>query len=135
MATVTVQDQFNARAPEFSLVMQWREGVPMRLSSLIRERVILEWERREDNTASSGRPLVESKAAQGPRITPGEDKRARKPAVISGEDAVALALQGFNKNAYFVVVDGTQITDLDAEIRMTPSTTVTFVRLVPLVGG
>jgi len=135
MATVTVQDQFNARAPEFSLVMQWRERVPMRLSSLIRERVMLEWERQADNAAPSARPLVESKAAQRASITPGENKRARRPAVISGEDAVALALRGFNKNAYFVVVEGTQITDLDAEIRMTPSTTVTFVRLVPLVGG
>jgi len=120
MASVTVQDQFNAQVPTFSLVLHWREGVPMRLSSLIRERVMLEWERREDQ----GRPLVGVKAG-----APG-----KRPSMTC-EEAVTIALQGFRQNAYFVIVDDAQITDLDAEISITPSTAVTFVRLLPLVGG
>ena len=46
-----------------------------------------------------------------------------------------MALDGFRRNAFFVVVDDRQVTELDAEIRIRPETAITFVRLVPLVGG
>jgi hypothetical protein len=51
------------------------------------------------------------------------------------EQAVAVAFEGFRRNAYFVTVDGRQLTDLDTEIAVTPTTDITFVRLLPLVGG
>ena len=54
---------------------------------------------------------------------------------MSRDDAVALALRGFERNAFLVIVDDRQVTDLDAEIRLAPDTDITFVRLVPLVGG
>lgn len=121
--SLTLRDQIMARPAEPSLVLHWREGVPMRLADLIRERVVLEWDRREDGAGAAGRPLVETGASAG---------RAGR---LARDEAVAVALDGFRRNAFFVVVDDRQVTELDAEIRVRAETAITFVRLVPLVGG
>jgi hypothetical protein len=54
---------------------------------------------------------------------------------ISLEAATALALDGFLRNAFFLVIDGRQATDLDEVIPFRPTSNVTFVRLMPLQGG
>lgn len=133
---LTLQDQINARPAQVSLVVSWREGVPMRLSDLIRERVSLEWDRRSDAANPGPRPLVEFSAdrdATFPGAT--QEREHARQAGMSCDDAVTLALCGFGHNAFFVIVDDLQVTDLDTEIRLAPGTDVTFVRLVPLVGG
>lgn len=45
------------------------------------------------------------------------------------------AITAFNGNGFLVFVDQRQITDLDETIRLTPQTNVTFLKLVPLIGG
>ena len=45
------------------------------------------------------------------------------------------AIEGFQRNAFFVLVGDRQVTGLDERIRLSLTTEVTFVRLVPLVGG
>jgi len=45
------------------------------------------------------------------------------------------AIEGFQRNAFFVLVGDRQVTSLDERIRLSLTTEVTFVRLVPLVGG
>ena len=45
------------------------------------------------------------------------------------------ALDGFARNAFFLIVDGRQATGLDDVIPLRPTSNVTFVRLVPLRGG
>lgn len=116
MVEIVIQDQVMARAPAPSLVLTWRDGVPLRLADLIRERVLLEMDRAID-APSGARPLV----AAG-------DPAAR-------EQAVATALEGFRRNAFFVTVDDRQVTELDAEILLRPETAITFIRLVPLRSG
>ncbi|HEX6554087.1 MAG TPA: hypothetical protein VF026_15075 [Ktedonobacteraceae bacterium] len=54
---------------------------------------------------------------------------------VDEEDAVQIALQGFVDGLYFVFFDGQQQRDLDAPMQPHPTSTVTFIRLVPLVGG
>jgi hypothetical protein len=56
-------------------------------------------------------------------------------APVTLESVTALALDGFRRNAFFLVVDGQQATDLDMPIQLRPTSEVTFVRLVPLKGG
>ena len=108
----------------------------MRLSDLIRERAILEWERRSDAANPTTRPLVEIVAGwDAPLKGAAQDGERMRRTGMSCDDAVALALRGFGRNAFLVIVDDRQVTDLDAEIRLTPDTDITFVRLVPLVGG
>lgn len=133
---LTLKDQINARPAQVSLVLSWREDMPMRLSDLIRERVVLEWDRRSDVANPAARPLVELVADRDATFTGvTQDGEHVRQAGMSRDDAVALALRGFGHNAFFVIVDDRQVTDLDAEIRLAPDTDVTFVRLVPLVGG
>ncbi|MCQ4162841.1 hypothetical protein NON00_23345 [Roseomonas sp. GC11] len=115
-----IQDQVMARPPQSSGVLHWRKGVPLTLSALIRERVLMEMDRAVD--ATGVRPLVERGA------TSTDDAAGR-------ERAVTLALDGFRRNAFFVIVDDRQVTDLDATLLLKPDTAITFVRLLPLVSG
>lgn len=45
------------------------------------------------------------------------------------------ALQAFSANGFFLLVDGVQVTELEQELTIKPDTTVSFLRLTPLVGG
>ena len=45
------------------------------------------------------------------------------------------ALEAFGRNGFLLLVDERQIESLDEEIRVRPETRVTFLKLVPLVGG
>ena len=45
------------------------------------------------------------------------------------------ALEAFGRNGFLLLVDDRQIETLEEEIRVRPETRVTFLKLVPLVGG
>ena len=45
------------------------------------------------------------------------------------------ALEAFEGNGFIVLVDSYQVQELDDEIALHPETSVTFLKLVPLVGG
>lgn len=45
------------------------------------------------------------------------------------------ALAAFGANSIFLLIDGNQVSDLDEVITIKPNTSVSFLRLVPLVGG
>lgn len=54
---------------------------------------------------------------------------------INWEHQYAKALEAFEKNGFFVIVDGRQVEDLDEVIPLRESSEVHFLKLVPLVGG
>lgn len=54
---------------------------------------------------------------------------------VDTEDAVAAALQAFADRLYLVFLDGRQVEALDEEIAIHDDSHLTFVRLVPLIGG
>jgi hypothetical protein len=58
----------------------------------------------------------------------------RQPPVKS-EPLIAVALKAFASNGFFMIFDGRQIVDLDEVLTVKEDSTVTFIRLVPLVGG
>lgn len=57
----------------------------------------------------------------------------KKP--IDAEKQVYIALDAFQTNGYFMLVDNKQAVSLDEEVLITKETTVSFVKLTPLVGG
>lgn len=59
--------------------------------------------------------------------------RSKKP--IDAEKQVYVALDAFQKNGFFVLADNQQCTSLDQQIRLNNNTTISFVKLTPLVGG
>lgn len=114
---LTINDQLMARTPTPGPAFEWQDGVPLTLRDLIRERVLLECDRR-NAALLPWCPLVEGRA---------QDRKR--------DEAVAQALEGFARNAFCVLVDNRQLTELDDEIALTPATRITFLRLLPLKSG
>ena len=54
---------------------------------------------------------------------------------IDVEKQVFIALNAFQKNSFFVLVDDEQITELDEVIELQSERKITFIKLTPLVGG
>ena len=59
--------------------------------------------------------------------------RSKKP--IDSEKQVYVALDAFQKNGFFVLVDTQQSTSLDQQVKLTEDTRISFLKLTPLVGG
>lgn len=86
-------------------------------------------ERRLARVLSPGE--IEQGAAQG-KVDSGERDLRQ---AVDPEAAVATALQAFEDGLYFVLVEGEQVTSLDAEVRLDEQTRLSFIRLVALAGG
>ncbi|MBT31073.1 MAG: hypothetical protein CMO01_15560 [Thalassobius sp.] len=54
---------------------------------------------------------------------------------IDGEKQVYIALEAFNKNAYFVLVDNQQAESLEEQVMLSQESKISFLKLTPLVGG
>lgn len=54
---------------------------------------------------------------------------------IDVEKQVYIALDAFQKNGYFVLVDNKQCNQLEDKVTLQEKTTVSFIKLTPLVGG
>jgi hypothetical protein len=54
---------------------------------------------------------------------------------IDPEKQFERAIESFKRNGFFVLVNGLQVDELEEEIEIGSETTVTFLKLVPLVGG
>jgi hypothetical protein len=61
--------------------------------------------------------------------------RLRRQKKIQWEDQLQRALEAFERNGFFVLVGDKQATRLDEEFDVKVDTEISFVKLVPLVGG
>ncbi len=61
--------------------------------------------------------------------------RLRKKRLLDAAEQRARAVEAFSSNGFFLLVDDHQVTGLEEEIAIRPDTEVSFVKLVPLVGG
>ena len=61
--------------------------------------------------------------------------KLKKPRQLNWESQLAKAIAAFEGNDFLILVDDEQVTELDEDIVITPETTITFLKLVPLVGG
>lgn len=104
---------------------------PVLLRDLIRYRV------REEVARFNARP--------GPHfnglVQPTDSERTlngfalRRPRQLDWEVQAESALHAFGRNGFFVFVGDRQVDDLDQELTLAETDVVSFVRLVPLVGG
>lgn len=62
-------------------------------------------------------------------------KLKRKKKTIDIEQQVFVAYDAFQKNGYFILIDDKQVDDLEQEVLVNDQTTVSFIKLTPLVGG
>jgi len=54
---------------------------------------------------------------------------------VDPEQAVATALEAFTDGLFLVVVDETEVTDLDSVLQLSDSSRLTFIRMTMLAGG
>lgn len=104
---------------------------PVTLRELIRHRVREEVARHNANPVERYNGLVVPTGSE--RELNGD--RARSPRVLDWEAQAQVALNAFERNGFVVFVGDRQVADLDDELTLAESDEVSFVRLVPLVGG
>ena len=130
MATLTVFDETTSgdRQPGISL-----DFLTDRISvrELIRKRVYEEVQEFNLKEPEHFRGLVQPTDAE--RVLNGYKLRKRRK--IDWEQQYARAVEAFERNGFLVLVDDRQAESLDEEIEIRLNTQVSFLRLVPLVGG
>jgi hypothetical protein len=61
--------------------------------------------------------------------------RFREPRKLDWHEQARTAVEAFERNGFILLVDERQVERLEEEIRVRPETQVTFLKLMPLVGG
>lgn len=128
--SVTIHDQAGTGRVGGATVI---EGIApaITLRDLIRTRVRDEVARHNARPTSLFKGLVMPEGAEpadgGYRIA-----NVRR---IDWEVQADRAIDAFGHNGFFVLVDDSQVADLDTELDLTPDSDIRFVRLIQLVGG
>ncbi|MCU7806994.1 MAG: hypothetical protein KZQ73_03870 [Candidatus Thiodiazotropha sp. (ex Semelilucina semeliformis)] len=63
------------------------------------------------------------------------DYKVRKQWLIDFDKQLDLAIRAFESNGFFVLLDDKQLEDLNEPLTLTEHSKVSFIKLVPLVGG
>jgi hypothetical protein len=69
-----------------------------------------------------------------PRTLPGQSP-ADNTTPLDWQAHYDQTITAFQKRHYIVIIDDRQVTDLDASISLSAQSTVTFLKLIPLIGG
>ena len=129
-ATLTITDQTTAGHTTGETVLEFlTESITLR--ELIRSRVYQEVQDYNRNQPEYFCGLVEP--TNGERTLNGT--RLRKGREVDWKQQFDQACQAFVRNGFFVLVDNRQAESLDEQIILRPGTSVSFVKLTPLVGG
>ena len=106
-------------------------GEKISIRELIRQRVVQEVEEYNNHQPAVFRMLVQPNDTE--RTLNGF--KFHKPHLVDPVTQYEKAIEAFEGNGFIVLVDDRQIENLDTEIALHPETSVTFLKLVPLVGG
>ena len=132
MHTLTIRDETTANLGKADFVITINLTAPrLTARDLIRERVRQEVEDFNNKQPELFHGLVQPTDTE--RTLNGF--KFRKKRTLDWQEQFEKAIEGFQRNAFILLVDDTQIEDLDHVIPLSPETSVTFVKLVPLVGG
>ncbi|HEY2793448.1 MAG TPA: hypothetical protein VGJ28_13880 [Micromonosporaceae bacterium] len=107
----------------------FEESLPLR--EVIRRRVFQEVAEHNAATPPVFRGLVQPSDAERTR----NGYRTREPRRVDPEKQFTRAVEAFGRNGFVVLVGDRQVEDLDAVIDLRMGVEITFLKLVPLVGG
>jgi hypothetical protein len=128
--TITIHDETITGNPVSAFPLELlTERVTVR--ELIRSRVYQEVEDYNRRAPEYFRGLVQPTDAEQTL----NGYRVRTARQINWKTQFDNAVEAFERNQFFILVDDRQAEELDDEITLTPDTRVSFVKLVPLVGG
>ena len=106
-------------------------GEKISIRELIRQRVTQEVEEYNSRQPAVFRMLVQPSDTE--RTLNGF--KFHKPRLVDPVTQFDKAIEAFEGNGFIVLMDNYQVENLDTEIALQPETSVTFLKLVPLVGG
>lgn len=106
------------------------DRVEVSVRDVITERVMQEVIRYNQTASTYKFDLVQPTELERQLNGPGK-KRQR----VDADKQIAIALQAFESNGFFVFIGDNQVENLDDLITIRPQTHVSFIKLTPLVGG
>jgi len=128
--SLTIHDETLFGAKENPLTLDFlTETITAR--ELIRERIYEEVRQYNATTPEYFRGLVQPTNAE----TTLNGAKLRERRRVDWEEQFRQAVEAFARNGFFLLVDDRQIESLDETLTISPATQVSFVKLVPLVGG
>lgn len=129
MAGVTILDGLKGKESGELTLPHLPPAISLR--ELIRTRVREEVAKYNADASGTFRGLVAPEGSEQTR----EGFKIRRGRLVDWQKQADVAVEAFQRNGFFVLVDGRQVTELDEELELDADSEVRFVRLVPLVGG
>lgn len=132
MQTLTIRDETTSNVGKTDYVITINlTSKRLTARDLIRERVRQEVEDFNNKQPELYHGLVQPTDTE--RTLNGFKFREKR--TLDWQEQFEKAIEGFQRNAFILLVDDLQVEDLDQVIPLAPETSVTFLKLVPLVGG
>ncbi len=127
MTTIKIKDESASGKLLNEIALQFEKEY-ISVEELISARIKLEVLKYQENLDSYREGLV---------LPTDMESRLNKKAkiAIDVEKQIYVALDAFNKNAFFILVNDEQVDQLDQKFLVDSSTKVSFIKLTPLVGG
>jgi len=107
------------------------ESDSLTVRDLITKRVSIEIDNYNKRLPQYFNSLIEPKEAE--RTLNGYKLKPKQ--LIDVEKQVYIALDAFQKNGFFVLVDNEQLEELEQQVVLKSTSKISFVKLTPLVGG
>ena len=129
-ATLTIRDETPGGAPLHDWVLEVTTE-RMTVRELIRSRVYQEVQDHNLKNADVFRGMVQPEESEKTL----NGWKLKKPRTLDWKRQFARAAEAFEANQILILVNDRQAESLDEEFTVGSTTTVTFLRLTPLVGG
>jgi len=126
MKTISIKDETPAGDIINEIILKFNNEY-ISVIELIKARIEAEINRYENNIETYRTGLV--------LPTNLESRLNKKSRVIDSEKQLYIALEAFKNNGFILLVDDDQVENLDQKILVDSSTSVSFIKLTPLVGG
>ncbi|MBU2939721.1 hypothetical protein KO494_09245 [Lacinutrix sp. C3R15] len=127
MNTITIQDESAAGDILNEITLKFNEEY-ITVSEVIKARIELEISRYNNNVESYKKGLVIPDQLES-RLN---NKKSKS---IDVEKQLYIALDAFKTNGFILLVDDQQVENINQKVLVDKSTTVSFIKLTPLVGG
>jgi hypothetical protein len=128
--TLTVHDASTVDREGYAFLLDL-DSETISVQELIRSRVFQEVQEFNAKQSLHFRGLIQPTGAEATL----NGFKLHMPRHLDWEQQFEVALQSFHDYGFLILVDDQQVTDLDQMIEVKPDTRVSFLKLVPLVGG
>lgn len=129
--TLTISDESLTGKLLNQIILELEDEI-ITVGELIKVRVHKEIENYNQNIGDYFNGLVQPTETE---VVLNQTKSVKQKRTIDAEQQTYIALEAFQQNGFFILIDNRQAESLEQEILVANDTQVSFVKLTPLVGG